>query len=123
MQTIRSDLPIQMDNAREKVNNLTDWKYYVRSYPAIVVPVVAALAYALVPTRKSEPSDQVAYLDREDGIQRVRLVQDQIPKKSIVSGLVSAALTLALRSGSTLATRRISQMLHNPEPTSASRGL
>lgn len=114
MQAIRCDLPTGMEEAREDVSNLTDWKYYVRSYPEIMLPVVAAAAYSLVPQARKPAASQVAFLDGDKGIRRVQLVEESVPKKSIISGVVSSLLTLALRSGSTIAARQLSQMLHGP---------
>ncbi len=114
MQAIRSDLPRGMDEAREDVSNLTDWKFYVRSYPHLVLPAVAAVAFSLVPSAKKGAATQVAFLDSDEGVRRVRFVEDQVPKKSIVAGIASSLLTLALRSGSSMAVRHLSGMLHGP---------
>ncbi len=114
MQAIRSDLPSSMEEAREDVSNMTDWKYYVRSYPHVVLPVVAAAAFKLVPRAKGSAASQVAFIEGDEGVRRVRFVEDTIPKKSVAAGVVSSLLTLALRSGSSMAVRHISQMLHGP---------
>ncbi len=114
MQAIRNELPSSMEAARENVSNLTDWKYYVRSYPHLILPAVAAAAFVLVPQAKKPAASQVAFLDGDQGIRRVRLVEDTVPKKSITAGIVSSLLTLALRSGSAMAARHLSQMLHGP---------
>ena len=115
MQAIRSDLPEGMDEAREDVSNLTDWKFYVRSYPLLVLPAVAVAAFGLVPYAKKPAETQVAFLDSDEGVRRVRLVEDQVPKKSIVTGVASSLLTLALRSVSSMAVRHLSGMIHAPE--------
>lgn len=122
MQAIRSDLPSSVNVARENVSNLTDWKYYVRTYPHLVLPVVAAAAYSMIPAAKRPPSNHVAFLDSDEGIRRVKLVEDTVPEKSIVSGVVSSLLTLALRSGSTFATRQLSQMLLGPRNSDTTSG-
>ena len=114
MQAIRSDLPTSMDEARADVSNLTDWRYYVCSYPQLILPIVAAAAYSIVPQSKKSATSQVAFLDGSEGVRRVRLIEDTIPKKSIVAGVVSSLLTLAVRSGSSIAIRQLSQMLHGP---------
>ena len=114
MQAIRSDLPSSMEEAREDVQNLTDWKYYVRSYPHLILPIVAAAAFSMVPQSKMPAASQVAFLDGDQGVRRVRFVEDAVPKKSIAAGVVSSLLTLALRSGSSMAVRLLSQMLHGP---------
>jgi hypothetical protein len=112
MQSIRSDLPQSMVEAREGVSNLTDWKFYVRSYPHIVLPIVAAAAFSLVPSAKRTQAPQLAFLGSEQGVSRVRFVEDDLPKKSIAAGVVSSLLALALRSGSSIAMRQLSSMFH-----------
>jgi len=114
MQAIRSDLPGSMEEAREDVSNLTDWKFYVRSYPHLILPIVAAAAFSIVPRAKKSAASQVAFLDGDKGVRRVRFVEDTVPKKSIAARVVSSLLTLALRSGSSMAVRHLSQMLHGP---------
>jgi hypothetical protein len=118
MQAIRSDLPISMDEAREDVSNLTDWKFYVRSYPHVILPIVAATAFSMVPHTKKPAAASVAFLDSNEGVRRVRFVEDTVPKKSIVAGVVSSLLTMALRSGSSMAVRHLSSMIHGPIPNS-----
>jgi hypothetical protein len=115
MQAIRNDLPSSMDEAREEVSNLTDWKFYVRTYPHLILPVVAAAAFSIVPQAKKPAATRVAFLDSDEGIHRVRFVEDTVPKKSIVAGVVSSLLTMALRSGSSMAVRHLSAMIHGPQ--------
>lgn len=112
MQAIRTELPSGMEEARESASNLTDWKHYVRSYPEVVLPIVAAAAFSLVPPSRKAAASKVAYVDGEEGIRKVRLVSEDIPKKSIISGVVSSLLALALRHGSSLAAQQLSQMLY-----------
>jgi hypothetical protein len=114
MQAIRSDLPTSMDEAREDVSNLTDWKFYVRSYPHVVLPIVAAAAFSIVPQAKRPAAASVAFLDSDEGIRRVRFVEDTVPKESMVAGVVSSLLTMALRSGSSMAVRHLASMIHGP---------
>ena len=114
MQAIRSDLPSGMDEARENVNNLLDWKYYVCTYPQFILPIIAAAAFGIVPQSIKAKDSQFAFLDSDAGARRVRLVDDSVPQKSFVTGVVSSLLTFALRSGSSMAFRHFSQMLHSP---------
>ncbi len=117
MQAIRSDLPSGMEEAREDASNLTDWKFYVRTYPHVLLPAVAFATFSMVPPKKKTAASKYAFLDSDEGVHRVRLVEDEVPKKSIVSGVVGSLFALALRSGSTIAVRQLSQMLHGPRNT------
>jgi hypothetical protein len=116
MQAIRRDLPSGVEQTREEVSNLTDWKYYVRNYPHLILPLVTISAYSLVPQIRSQ-SSQVAVLESDKGVQRVRLVDDSTPKKSFLAGLASAALALAVRQGSAIAARQLLQVVQGSNNT------
>lgn len=109
MQAIRCALPSGMEQARENFSNFTDWKHYVRSYPAIVLPLVAIAAYSLVPRVREAPGARVAFMDSDQGVRRVRVIEEPEVKKSFMAGIAGSLLTLALRQGSTLA---VSQLMH-----------
>ncbi|WP_153556419.1 hypothetical protein [Roseimaritima sediminicola] len=111
MQEIRNELPYSVDEARNEVRNLTDWKHYVRKHPAIVLPAVAAAAYVLVPKSKSS-SDGTYRLNNDSGPDRTVRLETAAPKKrSMMTGVVSALMTVALRSATNMASQRLSQMM------------
>jgi hypothetical protein len=114
MMAIRQDLPSGIEETREEVSNLTDWKYYVRSYPELVLPAVAIAAYSLVPQARATPSSQIAFLDSDKGVQRVKIVEQQ-PQKSFIAGIATSLLSIALRQGSALAIRQLAQVLQGPK--------
>lgn len=111
MQSIRHELPGDVQQARTQVHNLIDWKYYVRTYPQFVLPTVALAAYALVPQsgRSASPPNRVAGLKTkttEQGPEKKQNVPDeQTQQASLISGLAGAALTIATRSLVSMATK------------------
>lgn len=113
MQAIRCSLPSGVEEAREDISNLTDWKHYVRAYPAIVLPTVVVAAYSLVPRFRESPSARVAFLDSDQGVRRVKVIEEPEVKKSFIAGIAGSLLTLALRQGSTLAVKQLMHVLNN----------
>lgn len=112
MQSIRMELPGDMQQVRTEVNNLTDWKYYVRTYPHYVLPVVAVAAYAMVPKSHHASSSHSHHLSpsaREEKEKQER--DEEVQQSSMLAGLTSAALTMATRSLLTVATRYGTQYL------------
>lgn len=113
MQLVRNRLPYSMDEARTKVQQLTDWKYHVAKRPWLVFGLVAFIAYTAVP-RKQPKVRSVAATD--DGETR-----QAVAKASILSMLFSTAITFALKTGSGLLAQRLTQVLEarsggNPRP-------
>ena len=113
MQAIRCALPSGLEEAREDISNLTDWKHYVRSYPAFVLPTVAVAAYSLVPRFREVPAARVAFLDSDQGMRRVKVIEEPEVKRSFIAGMAGSLLTLALRHGSTLAVKQIMHALQS----------
>lgn len=113
MQQIRNELPYDVDDARAQVQNLTDWKHYVRKHPAIVLPVVAAAAFLLVPKSQREPKLDYSVSNRRGADRTIRLETASPEKRSLMTGVVSALMTVALRSATSIATQRLSQVMKN----------
>lgn len=113
MQAIRCSLPGGVEEARADISNLTDWKHYVRTYPAIVLPTVAVAAYGLVPRSRVRPHARVAFLDSDQGVRRVKVIEEPEVKRSFIAGIAGSLLTLALRQGSTLAGKQLMQVLNS----------
>ena len=97
MQTIRNDLPYAMDDVRDDIRQLADWKYYVRRFPFATVGTAALAAYALVPNKSiGKPTHQVSS-DETNG--------QVAGESSVFGGLLGAAAAMALRTGTQLAMR------------------
>lgn len=115
MQAIRNELPEDVQQVRDEVNNLTDWKHYVRSYPQFVLPAVAVAAYAMVPhSRQPKPtSSSVVRNQHKSEEQREKEHVEDLQQTSIWAGLTSAVFTMATRSALSVATKYGSQYLAN----------
>lgn len=100
MRSIRSELPYDMDDAREQIQQLSDWKFYVRKMPIASVACVAAVAFLAVPSAK-QPARQIRV--GSDG-------QATAAKPSLLGGLVGAVASMAFRTGTNLALRKASSV-------------
>lgn len=111
MEQIRSDLPYRVDDARQQVRQLTDWRYQFRQHPGAVMTAAAIVGYLLVPQFKSQRQT----VARDDS--GVRTSQPEPARKGIIGGLVAAAATMALKSGTSMLTQHLSQaLLHSSTP-------
>ncbi|QDS88626.1 hypothetical protein EC9_28170 [Rosistilla ulvae] len=107
MQLIRNALPRDVDAARAQAQELTDWRYHMRKNPWPFLAVASVAGYALVPAKR------VRHTVTHPNPGAVQ-AQPAPPRKSLVGGVAGALFTLALRSGMTLATRRLSQAFMSP---------
>ncbi len=94
MQVVRNELPYAMDDARDELKKLGDWKHYVRKFPVAALACTAAVAYMAVPQK---PARTVTKSPESE----------EVPKASIVGSLIGAATAMAIRSGTSFAVRQI----------------
>ncbi len=108
MQAIRNGMPGDADAARARMRQLTDWKYHVRQRPWAVVAAAAVAGYLLVPARREQRVEQHA-----DG----RIDPNQsangrtVAAGSVMGSLARTLITLALRSGVSIATKHFSEAI------------
>ncbi len=105
MQQIRCDLPYDVDRARQQVRQLTDWKYQFRKHPIAIMTTVAIAGYLLVPQSRKQ---QEVIIRNSDG---KSTTETKAAKRGLLGGLVAAAATMALKSGTSMLTQRLSQSL------------
>ena len=105
MAEIRTDLPYDVDDARSQLRELTDWKHHLRSHPVMILGTIAAISFLVVPSGSGKRSGA-----NHGSPHHPSRGDDYVPaKKSIFAGLISAAATMALRSGATFAQRQLMQ--------------
>lgn len=112
MQQIRSDLPYDVDAARRQVRQLTDWRYQFRKHPAAIMTAAAVIGYAIVPHARQEREIVV----RTSGRDRER--QPEPAPKGLIGGMVAAAATMAVKSGTSMLAQHLSQSLLSANATS-----
>jgi len=116
MESIRSNLPYDMDDARDELKQLADWRYYVSKLPLASLAAGAVVGYLLVPS-KSTSQRKATAANKE-------AVEEEAAESSFVGGLLGSVAAMALRTATTLAVRQVSNTLFNQSqqpPTQASR--
>jgi len=116
MESIRSNLPYDMDDARDELKQLADWRYYVSKLPLTSLAAGAVVGYLLVPS-KSTSQRKATAANKE-------AVEEEAAESSFVGGLLGSVAAMALRTATTLAVRQVSNTLFNQSqqpPTQASR--
>ena len=107
---IRSALPYNVDAARVQVKQLTDWKYHLRQHPLPILGVVALIGYLIVPSKTTTRTVFVT-TDNSQPTTETETSKSTISKGGVVAGLLATAGSIALRSGTSLIMRHLSQQL------------
>ncbi len=98
MREIRSELPYDVDDARQRVKQLSDWKYHMARHPWPILAAATVLGYMLVPGKRgSHP----VVVER-------RSAPDAPAPRGVLGGIAGAVATLLLRQAATMATTQIS---------------
>jgi hypothetical protein len=108
MLEIRTELPYSADHARNRVKELTDWKYYLSKHPVPIAAAVLLAGYMLVPPKRT--SERV--VERNVDFQSAPVQATPQPaKKGLVGGIVGTLATLALKQGAAIAVTHLSNSL------------
>ena len=99
MDHIRRDMRVEMDDIVQNARVLSDWRFYVRSYPWVCLAAAAGLGYMVVPRRLEVVSPDATTLEQLAKKHRLVVKPDTEPqeKKSMVNKLVTFAASMALR--------------------------
>jgi hypothetical protein len=113
MRNVRSELREDVQEIVENARVMTDWQYYVRSYPWLCLGAAAALGYVLVPPRthliKPDPK-LLAELVRQHQIAVKAEVKPQ-PSPTLMGRFVNLGAGLVLQGAMALASRQLNQFL------------
>ena len=106
MQEIRTCLPYEVDDARQRVKQLTDWKHHYRKHPAALMAAAFVVGYLVVPHRK-RPNEVVVYRDPKPS----QSGGGKAAEKGLLGGVLGAVTTIAVRQGVSLAASKLSDLL------------
>lgn len=113
MRDVRSELREDVQEIVENARVMTDWQYYVRSYPWLCLGAAAAVGYLIVPSRVQvyRPDPQMlAELVRQHQVAVKTEVKPQ-PSGGLLGGLVNIAAGAALQGASAIASQQLQQFL------------
>lgn len=100
MREIRSELPYDVDDARARVKQLSDWRYHVSQRPFAIAAAAVLVGYLLVPARRPSPSTIVVRQGRGGKI-------DTPTEKGMFAGIAGTVATLLVRQAVRMATTQI----------------
>ena len=129
MRALRSDLREEVQEIVDNARVMTDWHYYVRSYPWLCLGAAAALGYILVPPRVQVVKPDAAMLAdlvRQHQVDVKTEVKPQ-PAQGLIGSLMNMAAGVALQGAMAVASRQLNQFLEGlaspPSPPPVSGGL
>ncbi|EGF24544.1 hypothetical protein [Rhodopirellula baltica] len=111
MAEIRTELPYEVDDARVRVRQLTDWKYHMSRHPLPILAGVAALGFLIVPNKRTP--ERIIIRETPSGTESTPAPA----KKGLMAGIAGTVMTLALRQASTVAAQQINRILTNRTST------
>ncbi|QDV40351.1 hypothetical protein Enr13x_01570 [Stieleria neptunia] len=115
MAEIRTELPYDVDDARMRVRELTDWKYHMARHPLPLLAVAAGAGYLLVPSKPKQPPEPIIiHQDSRGDATQSRQTTPLPAKRGLVGGIVGAVTSLAVKQLTTVATNQISRLLSKP---------
>ena len=116
MRDIRAGLSQHILEAKQDAQQLKDWKFYIRRYPSLLLPVVSLLAYAIVPKKHAAEVQSPSSLLANVTAKRREMVEPTA-EPSLFKGIAIAIGGIALRSATSFAiakaTDAVSQFASN----------
>lgn len=99
MEHVRQDMRVEMDDIVQNARALSDWRFYVRSYPWACLAAAAGLGYMVIPRRLEVVSPDAATLEQLAKKHRLVVKPDTEPqeKKSMVNKFFTFAASMAMR--------------------------
>lgn len=113
MARIRAGARWKAVQIKRETKQLTDWKYYVKSYPWLIAGGAILLGYLLVPARRGPPAPAVPSGPSNEpsrGPVRQETVETAA-KTGVLAGAAALIWTVVSRVGMNYATRRLTQLL------------
>jgi hypothetical protein len=113
MRSVRCEVGEDVQGIVDNARVLTDWHYYVSTYPWLCVGAAAALGYLVIPTRvhyvKPDPA-ALAELARQHKLV-VQQTDSSKPKPGLMGAVVGMAVSALLQGGIGLAKQGLSSYL------------
>ncbi|TWU03218.1 hypothetical protein [Neorhodopirellula pilleata] len=118
MQEIRTQLPYDVDVARQSARELSDWRYHMGRYPWLLVGAAVVVGYVMVPHRKKS---EVKVIHHDFGNQGDDALRPQPAKRGLIGGIGGAIATMAMKQAATVIAHQVSQRFSLPHEKSHDR--
>lgn len=113
MRQVRCELREDVQDFVESARVLTDWHYYVRTYPWLCLGAAAAVGYLIIPTRihyvRPDPAT-LAELARQHKVV-VQPTKESKPKTGILAAATALAVNALMQGGMSLARQGLANYL------------
>lgn len=109
MARIRAGARWKAVQIKRETKQLTDWKYYVKSYPWLIAGGALLLGYLLVPQRQPKLIAQLPVGKPSPGPSDETV--ETVKKTGLVAGATALIWSVLYKAGTTYATRRLAQLL------------
>lgn len=113
MQEIRTQLPYNVDVARQSARQLADWKYHMSRYPWALIGVTTLAGFLIVPKRH-RPNVVVVSRNSDKGYTDATM---KPAKRGLIGGIGGAIATLIMKQASVMVTKAISERLSASAPS------
>jgi len=124
MRQVRCEMGEDVQEIVDGARILTDWHYYVETYPWVCLGAVAALGYFVIPTRihyvRPDPAT-LAELAKQHKVV-VQPTESSKPKQGLMAAAAALAVNAALQGGMAIARQGLSSYLNGQlhgKPTGA----
>jgi hypothetical protein len=119
MRHIRAELRADVQDFVAGAREMSDWTYYVRTYPWVCLGAAAAVGYLVVPTRprvlKPDPQSLVELAKHN---QVVVKMEEPRPKKTLLATVLGMAANSLLHGGMALVSQQLDELLHSRKQVS-----
>jgi len=110
MRDIREGLSQHVREVKQDAQQLTDWKFYIRKYPSLLLPCVSLLAFAIVPKKHAVVVQSPSNLLTSTASNR-RETGQQIEQRSYLKGIAIAIAGIAMRSATSFAVAKATDVI------------
>jgi hypothetical protein len=126
MQQVRAEMREDVREMVASARELTDWTWYVRSYPWVCIGAAAAVGYLVVPAR-ARPAIAPDAKDLLELAKHQKIfvkVEEPKPKPTLVASLMRMAAGALLQGGLAIVKHQVEQHLRPvpPSPAASSNG-
>ncbi len=96
MRAIRTELPYDVDDARQRVKQLSDWRYHMARRPLPILAAAMVVGYWLVPAKQKQRDTVVVH---HDGAMQ----PSEPAKRGMLGGIAGAVATMLIKQATTAA--------------------
>ena len=118
MKLIRREIGQDMKDIDQDMEDMVDWKHYVRTYPWVCLGTAAVLGFLIVP-RRSTAVRVLASLAEMAKISHPVVKPAPVPARGLVDGLLATVANIAIREATAYVGRSAGRLLGIAADTSA----